>query len=67
MMLTYLKNVAEKALGKPVADCVISVRLLAQKKKQKRNEVFTFEFFRFRLSLLMLSDEACWTPVPLQD
>lgn len=27
MMLTYLKKVAEKALGKPVADCVISVRL----------------------------------------
>lgn len=25
MMLTYLKKVAEKALGKPVADCVISV------------------------------------------
>ena len=25
MMLTYLKKTAEKALGKPVADCVISV------------------------------------------
>ncbi len=25
MMLTYLKKVAEKSLGKPVADCVISV------------------------------------------
>ena len=25
MMLTYLKKVAEKALGKPVTDCVISV------------------------------------------
>ena len=24
-MFTYLKKVAEKALGKPVADCVISV------------------------------------------
>ena len=25
MMLTYLKSVAEKALGKPVVDCVVSV------------------------------------------
>ena len=25
MMLTYLKKVAEKSLGKPVVDCVISV------------------------------------------
>ena len=24
-MLTYLKTIAEKGLGKPVADCVISV------------------------------------------
>ncbi len=27
MMLTYLKLVAEKALGKPVVDCVVSVSL----------------------------------------
>ncbi len=27
MMLTYLKKVAEKALERPVVDCVISVRL----------------------------------------
>ena len=25
MMLTYLKKVAENALGKPVVDCVVSV------------------------------------------
>ena len=29
MMLTYLKKVAEKSLGKPVVDCVISVSMLA--------------------------------------
>ncbi len=28
MMLTYLKSVAEKALGKPVVDCVVSVSSL---------------------------------------
>ena len=28
MMLTYLKKVAEKSLGKPVVDCVISVSLV---------------------------------------
>lgn len=29
MMLTYLKKVAENALEKPVADCVVSVSYLS--------------------------------------
>lgn len=44
MMLTYLKKVAEKALGKPVADCVISVSL-------------PFFFFQAALVLYYLSPQ----------
>ena len=63
MFLTYLKKVAESSLGKPVVDCVISVRPHPLPRPPLLRIISSLH--RFRRSTPTDREELCWTLAPL--